>query len=179
MVSTIEQEGQPTQFPVSITQADIEVRLKDLKIKGRIGENDLGFYQKYYFDLLETYRTIEPKLRIEDHLIARLCQVLTNNGLITRESCQGHPDEEKLPFVYFVTRKASALKLVSKVVRAESPLKNFAWQISVYTGDLSKPVGYWLEPEPRVVTNLTQVHPKLIQDLDYLGLSIMSSFLES
>lgn len=175
----INQEGQTASFPVSVTEADIEVRLHELETNGKIEGDSIPFHRKRYFNILNRYKEIEPKLNIDDSKIARLCQVLTDNGIITRESCEGHPEKGELPFVYFITKKQSALKLLSKVVVAESPLKHFEWQISVYNVDLAKPVGYWLEPKPGEVADITQDHSKLVQDLDYLGMSVMSAFEEA
>lgn len=162
-------------FPVSVNESDIDARLEYLQQRGRITSNGEPHFRHVYRGVLSQYRRMHPRLDVSDPYVARLCQVLTDNGLKTTESCQGHPERNKLPFVLFYPNADSSLQLVTSVVHAQAALGHFHWGINSLERELpGGPAAYWLKPETGFGANLHEIHPLLLQDIDFIALSFLT-----
>lgn len=129
--------------------------------------------------LMDRYRKLVLKIEIGDERIARLCQVLTDHGCVTFESCEGHG--RQVPRIWFFPPKdPKDLMLISHILQRASYAKNFPWHI-VVNGNVnaSQPLTYILEPSSeKGPINLHDDYNKLMQDLDIIAISILDYLSE-
>ncbi|MFA6082459.1 MAG: hypothetical protein WC773_03555 [Patescibacteria group bacterium] len=126
---------------------------------------------------VQRYRDIELNLPITDEPMKRICQVLTNNGLITVESCEGHGEE--LPVIWFACDDKQLLKDIIEVVYRRTVHKKFPWLIEVYSANTSMdmPIYYILSPsQAKGIIDPKDDREELLTDLDIIGESVMKYF---
>lgn len=134
-------------------------------------------FKKYYADLLEDYIALNLTLPIEDQTMRRICQVLTNAGFTTVDSCEGHG--ERLPAIFFECTDQLLLRNLVHVITRGAHTKR-SWSIKLYSSDPylnpDNPLSFVLQPDAyeRPINPKTQ-HQTLLQDLDVIGLAITQS----
>lgn len=136
-----------------------------------------AIFQEYYADLLDAYLDLELTLPIEDPAMRRICQVLSNIGFITHESCEGHG--ERLPEIFFTCEDQLQLRNLTHIVTRGAQTTH-QWGINLYSSDpymnVEQPLYFVLQPQAtdQVIAPKTE-HKALLKDLDILALAITKS----
>ncbi|MBU0707497.1 hypothetical protein KKG41_03960 [Patescibacteria group bacterium] len=135
--------------------------------------------KKHYEDLLRQYGEMELKLPIDDEPMKRVCQVLTDRGFITQDSCEGHG--ERLPHTFFVCKDQELLRELAHVLARASNFKRFPWDVKIWSGDPylnpDSPLSFILSPsQDRGIIDPKKDREELLRDLDIIGLSLMDHF---
>lgn len=130
--------------------------------------------------MIERYRELVVSIHIDDEKISRLCQVLTDYGCLTYESCEGHA--KKMPTIWFYPpENPDALMRISHILRRASYAKNFPWHIVVEGNpNAGQQLSYVLQPSlesGQIV--LPDDYQKLMQDIDIIAISILDYFADS
>lgn len=125
---------------------------------------------------VDEYLSIPLELEIEDDKILRLSQVLTNNGYITTDTCEGHGN--RLPHAFIRTESQDYLRHLAHILARDSRAANFKWVLrawSSYPGsNPDSPLSYILEPfDSYENIDPKRDYDKLIQDLDIIGICVM------
>jgi len=140
---------------------------------------DLGYDPKEVSDLVGSYFSIEPTIPIDDEPMKRLCQILTEHGYITQESCDGHG--ENVPVIDFVCEDQNKLRSLAYILGYEIDACNFAWCVRIDSENPSEnpetPLNYILEPYP-VAIEAKEHYDELLEDLDIIGIFVMNHFQE-
>lgn len=145
------------------------------QLKIRLLESN--YPERFIRKLIDTFRNQIVRLDIGDGRIAKLCQVLTDHGCITFDSCEGHGKE--LPKIFFYPKNSEDLLHLSDIVWRNSFGTNFPWQITVYGHPgASLQISYILEPASQYKINLPEDYEKLMVDLDVLTVFIVNYFAE-
>jgi hypothetical protein len=128
---------------------------------------------------IDEYMSMPLTLPVSDEPIQRLSQVLTDNGYITTDTCEGHGD--RLPHAFLHTEDQSHLRHLTHILARESGATNYRWKMTVWSSspwlNPDIPLSYLLEPD----TSSQDIDPKrdydkLIQDLDIIGTYVMDYF---
>lgn len=134
---------------------------------------------KEYCMLLQQYLEMELTLKISDEPMRRLCQVLTNFGFETIDSCDGHG--KRLPSIFFKCSDQSLLRELAHILSRGSRIKHFPWVAEIWSSDPyfnpHQSLNFLLRPSSAD----GPLHPDadyniLLQDLDLIGLSILNHF---
>jgi hypothetical protein len=129
-------------------------------------------------NLMKQYLEIERTLPIDDPPIRRLCEVMTANGCVTMESCEGHARD--LPIVFFGAEDLEKVADLAYVLRKASAAKNYIWKVTVDpkldSSPGAFPIRFTLQPIARQHERIDPVtdRAKLLFDLHYLGIAILS-----
>ncbi len=139
--------------------------------------------ENYFEEPLRNYLELKLKLPIEDEPMRRICQVLTDAGFTTIESCDGHA--KKSPEIFFKCEDQTALRRLAHTIRSQTSFKSRPWQITLYSGgdpylNPDNPLMFIIEPENGLqAKELIEKRKDLLQDLDLIGLGIYIEFFES
>jgi len=140
---------------------------------------DIDDLRKRYEELLQQYRNMPLPLSISDQPMRRVCQVLTDNGLITEDSCDGHG--RKIPTIFFHLREKKLLAKLNKTLSRTAHLLNFPWQaeryISWFDSGSKSPPKYILKPtEGEQPIDYEREYDRLLFDLDTIGITLLEHF---
>ncbi len=140
-------------------------------IKARLMESE--YPEQEVDDLIRRYREMATEVKVGDERMAKLCQILTDNGCRTYDSCEGH--EGRLPYILFFAPKGKVLKKISYILEEASYAKHFPWHIRVLgMASLDNKVTYILEPShAKGPIDPSKDYKKLMQDLDIIAISIL------
>ncbi len=129
---------------------------------------------------IEEYLDIPITLKISDEPMRRICQVLTDNRYITTDSCDGHATDH--PTIFLRCDDQDHLRHLAYILCSQSGGTNFSWQLNTYSSSPgSNPhshLYYILEPSQKVEIIPARDYEKLLQDLDIIGICVMSYFNE-
>ncbi|MBI3334247.1 hypothetical protein HYZ97_02070 [Candidatus Pacearchaeota archaeon] len=142
--------------------------------------SDVEGQMEWYEFLLKRYREMPLTLPITDPPMQRICQVLTNQGYTTTDSCEGHG--KYLPKIFFQCEDQNHMRDLVYLVNGELHILNhFPWQITAWSSDPylnpDSKLKYVLEPAlwgGQIDANKEHVH--LLEDLDFIGLAIIEYF---
>ena len=95
---------------------DIETIIRQLK--NNRSEN-LKKAKIWYKAVLSVYNSLPLNLPITDESMKRVCQVLTNFGYKTSESCEGHGKE--LPGIFFNCDDKISMRDITHIISRELP----------------------------------------------------------
>jgi len=140
--------------------------------------------QARFRDQLAAYRDLHLGSdidSIDDDRVKRLCQVLTNYGFRTVDSCEGHG--ERLPSIYFVCEDTALLKDLAFIINHGSRYKRFNWRVDIESGypplNAGAPLNFRLIPTADFEAfDLSRDYDDLMRDLDIIALCIMDYFKE-
>ena len=156
---------------------DMEIIVRQLKNNAR---GNIARATKWYEQILKKYESLPLTLPITDSAMQRVCQVLTNYRYKTTESCEGHG--KQLPNIFFQCDDQVSLRDLAHIVERElHNLNHFPWQIRAWSSDPylnpESKLAYVLEPALwRGEINPQTAHPKLLEDLDFIGMEVISYF---
>ena len=128
---------------------------------------------------IDEYLSIPLTLPVDDEPIRRLSQVLTDNGYITTDTCEGH--RNTLPHAFLHTEDQNHLRHLAHILARESGATNYRWKLTAWSSspwlNPDSPLSYLLEPD----NSSQEIDPKrdyerLIQDLDIIGIYVMDYF---
>lgn len=136
---------------------------------------------EYCQKLIDQYYATKLTLPIDDVPMRRICQILTNYGFETTESCEGH--KENFPRIFFKCQDQQLLRDIAFVIESYGSTFNFnlprklkLWTASPYLNPES-PLMFTLTPsEEGWKIDPKKQYNKLIKDLDIIGISIMDYF---
>jgi hypothetical protein len=141
--------------------------------------DDIASLREEYVAELREYQEMELDLPITDQPMRRICQVLTNEGFITTDSCDGHGGS--MPSIFFYCNDDQKLRELAHVLARASHIKNFPWHAEIWSGDpglnQNSPLFYVLCPSAHKASiDCGRDYRKLLQDLDTIGFCIKQHF---
>ena len=141
-----------------------------------------GWKPKQVARFFKQYQAIPLTLPVEDVPMQRISEVLTNNGYITTETCDGHG--KILPNAFFYCEDQNHMRHLAHILARECGGTNFRWEMTVWSSspssNLNSPLFYILRPEDsgKKPIKPKRDYDKLMQDLDIIGIYVMDYFNE-
>ncbi len=125
-------------------------------------------------EAIQMYRELIVKLHIDDQRMVRLCQVLTDHGLVTFGGCEGHG--AYLPRIFF-HQPADHGKLIDLTHTLDdlSRTTNFNWGVRV-VGNWNAGVTLYYSLEPfheRGPIDPKEDYEKLLEDMDLIAMFML------
>ncbi len=132
--------------------------------------------------LIQEYASIPLTLPVSDEGVRRICEVLTQNGYRTFDSCHGGKGHDrKVPDVWFICQMPDHVRHLAYILDHVCETQNIHWEVALTCGDPSSRLYYILKPHGPKELRRTPIDPvkdreALLIDIDVIGITIMDYF---